>query len=282
MIEKLKSTILRKISTKFIGMLLLFLALIISIGGTLANVSDYSFRSILVSFFNNFYANISSELFSISITILFIDAIYRKHERENEKESLLRDLTSRDLFRTKKAVEELRINGWLSDGSLKGGDFDRAVLDGTDLNTVDFSQANLMGASFLGAYLFDANLSETILIKVNFVMGRLSGANLENSHLTQADLSSARANRVRFCGATMHEAILENTSLIGADFRKVVGLEPNQLQRVYALRGATMPDGSLYLGEMNLPGDLENAILDGVDVKNEKDLLNWYLSYHGE
>ena len=74
---------------------------------------DWRFSSII----NEFYANVSSELFSISITILLIDYLYEKKATQNTKHRLLRELGSEDRGFTSRALKELKELGALQDWS---------------------------------------------------------------------------------------------------------------------------------------------------------------------
>ena len=107
------------------------------------------------NFIKEFYANISVELFSISITILIIDKLYSLKEKElqkkredlelkNYKEKLIWEFGSSDIAFTSKALKELKARGWLSDGTLKGANLEKSNLSGLDLEGANLEDANLM------------------------------------------------------------------------------------------------------------------------------------------
>ena len=90
------------------------------------------------------------------------------------------------------AVEELRIRGWLADGSLRGVALCQAQLEhsdlmGADLRNVDFHQSNLDLADLSKARLNGAKLNRASLQR----------ANLDQADLTYADLYKANLQGVR-------------------------------------------------------------------------------------
>src|SRR5215217_766858 len=95
---------------------------------------------------------------------------------------------------------------------------DRSVVD---LLGADLRRANLRGADLRGADLGGANLREANLHWTDLISADLSGAYLGRADLSMADLS-------------------------GADLRNVKELAVGQLERVYSLEGATIPDGSKH------------------------------------
>ena len=104
---------------------------------------------------------------------------------------------------------------------LRGADLRGADLRGADLGGADLSRANLGGADLRGADLRGANLREANLHWTDLISADLSGAYLGRADLSMADLS-------------------------GADLRNVKELAVGQLERVYSLEGATIPDGSKH------------------------------------
>ena len=115
---------------------------------------------------------------------------------------------------------------------------DRSVVDllGADLRAADLRGANLRGAGLRGADLSRANLGGT-----NLSGADLSGTNLREANLHWADLISANLR-----GAYLGTTDLSLADLSGADLRSVKELAVGQLEQVYSLEGATMPDGSKH------------------------------------
>src|SRR5829696_2966589 len=112
-------------------------------------------------------------------------------------------------------------NADLGDADLSGAYLSNALRDNADL-VADLSNADLSGASLLGADLRDANLL---------------GADLRDANLIGADLSRADLSEANLNGAD-----LENANLSGADGITNAELE----QQTVSLEGADMPNGQKY------------------------------------
>jgi hypothetical protein len=93
----------------------------------------------------------------------------------------------------------------------------------------------------------------------------LSHANLRGVDLSGSDLEGARLTRAKLHGSGLSSAILEGTTL-----------KAKQLAQAHSLRGASMPDGRLYDGRLNLEGDLEEAQDSGVDVSDPSAMARFY------
>jgi uncharacterized protein YjbI with pentapeptide repeats len=114
----------------------------------------------------------------------------------------------------------------------------RSVVDllGADLRAADLGGVNLRGAN-----LRDADLSRANLGGADLRGADLSGTNLREANLHWADLISANLS-----GAYVGRTDLSLADLSGADLSSVKELAVGQLERVYSLEGATMPDGSKH------------------------------------
>jgi hypothetical protein len=114
----------------------------------------------------------------------------------------------------------------------------RSVVDllGADLRAADLGGVNLRGANLRGADLSRANLGGADLRGAD-----LSGTNLREANLHWADLMSANLS-----GAYVGRTNVSLADLSGADLSSVKELSVGQLERVYSLEGATMPDGSKH------------------------------------
>jgi hypothetical protein len=144
------------------------------------------------------------------------------------------------------AVEELRVRGWLTDGSLRGtalcqAQMGNADLMGADLRNVDFHQADLEFADLRRTRLNGAKLHRACLYRANF----------DQADLTYADLYKA-------------------------DLRGAQNLTEQQLVTVHQLLGALMPDGTTYDGRFNLPGDLERARWAKVNLDDPASMAEFY------
>lgn len=126
-----------------------------------------------------------------------------------------------------KAVEELRLRGYLMDGSLRN----RAFLH------VHFEGADLMEADLVNVDLHQAHMEYADLSKANMTGAKLVRANLE--------------------GANFADTILEGADLFKVNMKGARNLTPAQLKTAKRLIGATTSDGSIYDGRYNLQGDLD-------------------------
>src|SRR5512143_739167 len=147
---------------------------------------------------------------------------------------------------TLQAVEELRVRGWLTDGSLRGtalcqAQMGNADLMGADLRNVDFHQANL-----------------------------------EFADLRKAQLNGAKLNRASLYRANFDQADLTYADLYKANLRGAQNLTEKQLSSANQLLGAVMPDGTTYDGRFNLPGDLARARWAKIDANDPEGMADFY------
>jgi uncharacterized protein YjbI with pentapeptide repeats len=161
---------------------------------------------------------------------------------------LMDKLRNPENFVVREAVHEMRLQGWLKDGTLKGA----------DLRHVHFQHSNLENANLRGADLRMAHLQLS-----NLVYSDLTGACLSNTNLYGADLRDV----------CLKEAILHKANLQGAR-----NLNTEQLIEANSLWGAILPDGSLYDGRFNLPGDIKFAEAGHIDIHNPREMAAFYRS----
>jgi len=164
----------------------------------------------------------------------------------SKKVDTIRKLRNPDNKVVLHALEDLRVQGWLEDGSLINIPLCHVQMQGADLmfadlRKVDFHQAHLQGANLSNANLSGARLTRTKMQCVNFSQANLSGADL-----FKADLSGA------------------------------VNLTDDQLATVKRLHGATMPNELPYDGRYNLDGDLEFAVWGRIDVNDPQAMADFY------
>jgi uncharacterized protein YjbI with pentapeptide repeats len=159
--------------------------------------------------------------------------------------SLIRKLCSADNQRVLQAVEELRVRGWLSDGSL-------------------------CNVAICGALLQNADLMGADLTKVD-----LHQAHLEHALLCQANLTGAKLTRAILCDADLSGAILAGADIFKADLQNARNLTHEQLAQAKRLWGAIMPDGTTYDGRYNLDGDLEFAKWGRVNVSDPQAMADF-------
>ncbi len=156
-------------SPEMVGGVLLIAGLLIGVRGFIyLYPGDFSLKRLS----SDFYANASTELISIAVTVLIIDVINRQRGKQQELSDLKWQMASRDNTLAKEAVRKLRGNKWLIDGTLKGID--------------------LRGANLRGAGLYKANLEGADLRKVKLNDAYLVGANLRNANVTVEQLATAQ------------------------------------------------------------------------------------------
>ena len=147
---------------------------------------------------------------------------------------------------TLQAIEELRVRGWLTDGSLCG-----IALCQAELENVDLMEADLRNVD-------------------------LHQANLEFADLRKARLNGAKLQRASLYRANFDQADLTYAEMYKANLRGAQNLTEQQLANVHQLLGAIMPDGNIYDGRFNLPGDLARARWAKVNLDDSESMAELY------
>src|SRR5258708_251935 len=129
----------------------------------------------------------------------------------------------------------------LSGADLREASLSQASLSRASLSRADLSRANLSGADLIVAFLNEANLSGAELSGAN-----LSGAELSGAHLREADLSEAELSGASLREADLTRVDLTRANLTGADLAGAK-VTSQQLDQAKSLKGANMPDGTIYL-----------------------------------
>ena len=167
--------------------------------------SDSSFKAGLAAWVSGVLSNLGAGIVGSCVTFSLIDMrLNRRREEEARLEeariraaqearddeqrrlALIALVRSQNINYARSAIEELRLRGWLSDGSLKGVDFSAANLRG-----LNFSGANILGAIFRGADLRDTDFSGADLRRCNFEMADLRGWRVAHALVEGADFTSA-------------------------------------------------------------------------------------------
>jgi uncharacterized protein YjbI with pentapeptide repeats len=208
----------------------LFAALIIAVAGYLDQHAVFSLGRLIDDLIRDFYANASTELASISLTVLVIDKLNERRHDKFVKAQLIRELRNADHLTSKHAFGEMDGRNWFCDGSLRGADLAGANLKGIRIFSADLEEVNLAYANLEGANL----QSEP---GANLYNAKLLNANLKNANLRGADLSNAD-----FTGAILDGVDLANANLSGAQSNSGVP----DFSKAKSLSGATMPDGSRH------------------------------------
>jgi hypothetical protein len=139
-----------------VAILLLTLALSIAVYGYIDLHSNWLTPLSLVE---DFYANVATELASIAITVLVIDGINERRAVQQEKQTLILQMSSPTNFIAKEAARILRMRGWLTDGTLHRANLLRANLQKAFLPKADLRGVYLHKANLIDAYLQEANLT---------------------------------------------------------------------------------------------------------------------------
>lgn len=108
--------------------------------------------------FNTFLNNLVPEAVGISFTIVILDRLDQMREDRLVKDQLRRQLHSYYNPTALQAVEELRVLGWLEDGSLNDLDLRGADLRGANMYQADLEGCDLTNAKLQGADFYQANL----------------------------------------------------------------------------------------------------------------------------
>ncbi len=138
--------------------------------------------------------NLGIEFGGAIVTFILIEQILsRNEERKMLNCRVAPRIRSRVNAVALEAVDQLRREGWLFDGSLRG--------------------AYLSGANLEGADLQDANLQNALFIAANLENTQLLNTNLRGAHLGRASLRGAT-----LLGTNLFDANLEDAVLGGATF----------------------------------------------------------------
>lgn len=161
-------------SSEIAGGVLLVTGLIIGVRGFFYLYPEgFSLRKVS----SDFYANVSTELISIAITVLIIDVINQQRSKQEELSDLKWQMSRKDNVLALEAVRRLRGKKWLIDGSLKGVDLSRANLSNAKLFRADLEGANFERTKLNNAFLKQANLrNANITIEQLATVGNLEGA----------------------------------------------------------------------------------------------------------
>lgn len=174
--------------------------------------------------------NAFTELLSIGLTALVLNRLAERREqvrqRNEDLHRIIREMRSKDGNEGRRAAEEARERGFLTDRSLNGANLWRANLSGADLRHSDLSGVDLGHANLSDAELYRTNLSGAILRHVD-----LSWTDMWDADLRGAKLNYAILNEAELHGANLSRAVLRQADLSGA-----------QLDTTIFSRETVMPD----------------------------------------
>lgn len=200
------------------------------LAGFLAGLLAEPFVKALADDALGFLQNLVPEAIGIVFTVLIIDSLYRRREREREerelKARLIRELGSSVNEVAKRAAEELRAHGWIKNGSLQN---------------ISLSYADLQGAN-----LSRADLKESSFIQTNLQDGDLSYADLQNAHLGDADLQGAYVVATNLQGAKLWRTKLQGSFIDEAN------LQAADLQQARFDTSTRLPDANYWMPDTDL------------------------------
>lgn len=151
-----------------------------------------------------------------------------------DKRQRLRQLTSQirhgDNKAALRAIDELRQQGWLTDGSLReadlhganlhGADLHGAVLRNANLNRANLTRANLRDAFLMSATIRYADLTDTLLNEAVLIDANMHGSVLHGTVLREADLTRSTLTRTVLTGTDMYGVELRGADLSNADLSR--------------------------------------------------------------
>jgi hypothetical protein len=120
---------------------------------------------------DGYRTNLYTEFIGMGITVLIIDFLNNRREREHEKRMLIAQLGSLSNEASQDAARILWTRRWLTDGSMRG-----AKLTLADLTYADMGASDLRDVTFVGASLMRARLWASKLQGANFEGADLEGA----------------------------------------------------------------------------------------------------------
>lgn len=183
-----------------------------------------------------FHFRMTPALFSISITVLIIGTSSRVRERNRLRAQLIREMGSTDNGIALRAVEAIRGEGWLEDGSL-----------------ID---ANLENANLQDVSLVEANLRRAILARARLQGGLLQGLDLREASLDEADLQRARIRVADLQQASLERANLRQAILVAVHLQAAslqeVDLQGARLESVEFDESTILPDGTSWAPETEI------------------------------
>jgi len=255
-------------SSSFYGLVIIILATLLFFKGQAQSEN----------LFEDFYANIVTELGSIAITVLILDQLNRRRDRHEKMDEFQKKSCSQNHTVATNAIEELRYYGYFTgkklvykklNGNLQGVDLQYADLSGALLDGGTFDEANLrrakleaatlggmVPASFLNCNLEQADMSCVEAFGAIFSRANISGGLLKLAKLQRADFGNASLRGVNFSDSILEGANFEGAFLERADFRganlKGVRMVGASFENAIFNTGTTLPSGIKYDHDVDL------------------------------
>lgn len=185
---------------------------------------------------SSYLINVYTSVLSTIATVGILNKLDARRVEQQHRLELIRALGSRISEIAIRASEELRFNGWLEDGSLRGCFLFKANLHQANLRFANLQGTNLHSANLNEVDLSFANLSEARLILAKLQRAKIGTGGIgpheidkskkaywlkirKKATLKGADLNSADLTEAIIYGVDLESADLRNSKLIGADLR---------------------------------------------------------------
>lgn len=209
---------------------------------------------------------ISTELIGALVTTVLLSTLV---EQAQLKDNLLAQLHSGIEENAIHALEELRVNGWLEDDTLRGASmlgvsWSNGDLHAADLREINLAFAHLENVDLQGAFLQRSTLRQAALNGAN-----LSEADLQDANLSEADMQNATALDANFRMANLFWARLHGTNLSRATLTDAIlvgAILDHAIMEQAILRDADLTGGSLYRANLVM-ADLHDAVLDSANMQ---------------
>ena len=133
----------------------------------------------------------------------------------------------------------------------------------SDLQIVNFSAAELIGANLTQANLTSANFTGANLIRANLCQANLCQANLRDANLNSTNLTKANLNQANLYQAELRDANLQKADLEKTNFSQADLTEANLSQA--NLQSANLSQANLSEADL-LEANLSEANLVGADL----------------
>jgi len=151
----------------------------------------------------DFLDNLVPEFVGIIFTVLILDRLDELRELRQVKEQLVRRVHSRYNHTALEAIEELRVLGYLTDGTLakrelRGSNWQNANLYKANLNGSDLRNAKMQGADFVEANLKGTQVTDEQLATSYIMHGATmpDGKRYDGRYNLPGDFDYARRNNV--------------------------------------------------------------------------------------
>jgi len=173
------------------------------VGIAIGILIPYLFQSIQANAVNEFLLSLVPEAVGIFFTVLIIDRLDAIREEQVIKDQLVRRLQSRYNHTALQAIEEMRVMGYLEDGTLRnrnlrGSNWVDANMYQADLQGSDLGNAVLDKADFVLANLKDVNVTDEQLVTSDIMYGSImpDGRKYDGRYQLAGDFAYARRKNV--------------------------------------------------------------------------------------